>query len=221
MRSASFLSCAVAVVLGARQVLGITHGQVSEFAGKKVRWQELAEGVFTGVPEDKWDDRLHKRANIELDIDEMLANGTTPLSSDATELGVRDLEAQCQAAQKCVIKGTQYVLLLAYSAWLGAANFVANGNLMEYLNQPFYANAAGVAIAGIISGQINEVTKKECSSEPPQSSQADIIRAAIEAVLDKNPEAEEISVDVQGPSGTVNIKVRAGAPGSNPVPSCQ
>lgn len=130
----------------------------------------------------------------------------------------------CQAAQQCVVYGAQYVLLLAYNTWISTADYAAHGSpgkdLMDFLNQPFVANAAGVAVAGIISGQVNEATKKECSTDSSESSQADIIRGAVEAVLDKNPDAEEISVDVSGPSGTVNVKIKAGPPNTSPVPSC-
>jgi hypothetical protein len=113
---------------------------------------------------------------------------------------------------------------LAYNTWISAAEYAVNGNpgkdLMDFLNQPFVANAAGVAIAGTISGQINEATKKECSTEKPESSQADIIRGAVQGVLAANPNAQDVSVDVTGPSGSINIKITAGAPNTSPASNC-
>ncbi|KAG5743464.1 hypothetical protein H9Q70_013819 [Fusarium xylarioides] len=212
-----FLTAVVAGLLGAQGVLGVKHGEISEFDGKNVRWQELAKGVFTGIPEREWDDKLHKRSAIELDIDEIVGNSTI---SDGTQLESRDLAGTCRAGQKCVVKATNYVLLLGYSAWLSTAEYVSSGNLWEFLNKPFVANAGGVAIAGIISGQINEATKKECSTESPDTSQADIIRTALESVIDKNTEAGEVSIDISGPSGTVNIKIKAGPPNTSPNPEC-
>lgn len=48
---------ALSAVFSAHTIAGIAHGEVSEFGGKNVRWQQLAEGVFTGVPEHEWDDK--------------------------------------------------------------------------------------------------------------------------------------------------------------------
>ncbi|KAF5655653.1 hypothetical protein FHETE_11158, partial [Fusarium heterosporum] len=216
------LAGAMAFFLGAQGALALNHGEVTEFDGKNFRWQELAKGVFTGVPEDKWDEKLHKRANVEWDLDEIVVNSTLFTTSDVIHLDSRDLRGQCNAAGRCIAYGSQYVLLLAYNTWISAAEYAASGtvkkDLMDFLNQPFIANAAGVAVAGIISGQINEATKKECSTNPPETSQADIIRAAVEAVVDKNTQAQDLSIDVTGPSGTVNIKIKAGPPNTSPNP---
>ncbi|KAF4496665.1 hypothetical protein FAGAP_7156 [Fusarium agapanthi] len=188
MFHARFVTAVVAGLLGAQRVFGINHGKISEFDGKSVRWQELAKAVFTGVPENEWDDRLHKRSAVELDINEIVGNTTN------------------------------YVLLLGYSAWLSTTEYVSIGNLWKFLNKPFVANAGGVAIAGVISGRINEAIKKECSTESPDNSQADIIRTALQSVIDKNTEAGEVSIDISGPSGMVKIKIKAGPPNTSPNP---
>jgi hypothetical protein len=47
---------ALAVAIGATQAAAYRHGEVAEVSGKTFRWQQLAEGVFTGVPIDEWDD---------------------------------------------------------------------------------------------------------------------------------------------------------------------
>lgn len=58
-----FLTAVVAGLLGAQGALAVKHGEISEFDGKTVRWQELAKGVFTGVPENEWDDKRKKTAS--------------------------------------------------------------------------------------------------------------------------------------------------------------
>ncbi|KAH6970217.1 hypothetical protein DER45DRAFT_640289 [Fusarium avenaceum] len=225
MLHSRLLTGAMALFLGAQGAFALNHGEVTEFDGKNVRWQELAKGMFTGVPEDKWDEKLHKRSNVEWDLDEIVANSTLSTRSDVNQLDSRDLQGTCRATGRCIVYGSQYVLLLAYNTWISAAEYAASGtvtkDLMDFLNQPFIANAAGVAVAGVISGQINEATKKECSTKPPESSQADIVRAAVGAFVDKNPQTKDVSVDVTGPSGTYNIKVSAGAPNTSPNPDCK
>lgn len=47
----------LAAALGATQVATYSHGEESEFNGLAVRWQQLARGVFTGVPVEEWDSK--------------------------------------------------------------------------------------------------------------------------------------------------------------------
>lgn len=51
------LITAIAAVLGVTQAAAITHGDKQTVDGTEIRWQQLAQGVFTGVPADKWDDK--------------------------------------------------------------------------------------------------------------------------------------------------------------------
>ncbi|KAF5004998.1 hypothetical protein FDECE_8523 [Fusarium decemcellulare] len=224
MRYTGFVTSAVAVVLGSQGVFGISNGEVGEFNGKNIRWQELAKGIFTGVPEEEWDNNHHKRATVEWDIDEIIANSSTSTSSEGTRLESRDLAEVCRATKDCIVFGTQYFLLQAYNTWISLAEYAAQGtpgkDLMDFLNQPFVANAAGVAIAGVLSGQINEATKKECSTAPPPSSQADLLRAAMQVMLDNNPGAQEVVVTVDGPSGKLTLTASAGASNTSPTLSC-
>lgn len=162
-----------------------------------------------------------------MDIDEILAvKGFNDTSLDSRDLSIegRDFPQQCKAGWNCVKYGGQWVLLSAYNVWISTAEYMADGNprqdLFDFLNQPFIANAAGVAVAGIVSGQVNEATKKECSTSDSGNTQADIIRAAVEAAIAANPQAEEVSVDVTGPSGTVTIKIKAGPPNTTPATTC-
>lgn len=169
--------------------------------------------------------------NVEWDTNEILkaSGNATSYNSPFLEfhdlsLEARNLKDTCKAAGSCLKYGIGWTLLQGYNRWLGLADYAKNGSpygdLKGFLNQPFVANVAGVAIAGTISGQINEATEKECITETPVSSQADIIRAALGTVLMINPDAGEVTVEVQGPSGTLAIKVRAGEPNTSPALEC-
>jgi hypothetical protein len=60
MRYSQFLIGAMAVAFGAQGVVGVSHGELTDYNGKKVRWHELAEGIFTGVPDQDWDEKGKK-----------------------------------------------------------------------------------------------------------------------------------------------------------------
>lgn len=62
MLHSRLLAGAMALFLGAQGAFALNHGEVTEFDGKNVRWQELAKGIFTGVPEDKWDEK--RKSNL-------------------------------------------------------------------------------------------------------------------------------------------------------------
>lgn len=51
------LITALAAALGATQAVAVSHGDSQVVDGVAIRWQQLAQGVFTGVPEDEWDDK--------------------------------------------------------------------------------------------------------------------------------------------------------------------
>lgn len=138
------------------------------------------------------------------------------------ELEARNLNSACQAIVDCVRDyGGAWVVSKGYVAYVAAAEYAVQGtiykDLMEFLNQPFVANAGGVAIAGVISGQINEATKKECSTS---GSESDVIGAAIAAAIAAKPSATEVAVTVNGPSGSWTITVSAGAENTKPTTEC-
>ncbi|KAM0541960.1 hypothetical protein ACHAPJ_013022 [Fusarium lateritium] len=176
----------------------------TEFDGKVIKWQQLAEGVFTGIPAEKWDDKIHKPSYHELDIDEIMSlNGDNSTLHDRNlELESRNIPASCQVVVDCAAK---------------TVSGVAGGKIMEFLNQPFVANAAGVAIAGVISGQINEASKKECSTS---GSELDVVTGAVQAALQDHRDATSISVTINGPAGSVHIDITSKTKGESPTPKC-
>ncbi|KAF4463779.1 hypothetical protein FALBO_9401 [Fusarium albosuccineum] len=218
------LIVAAAVALGAGQVAATVHGELGDHNGLAIRWHQLAKGVYTGVPAHKWDDKVHKIVNEEWDVDEIMAKSHPNkynVSLSTRDIEERNLRDNCQAVFNCVKYGGQAALLTGINTWITLADYAKGGtvgkDLMDFLNQPFVANAAGVAIAGVISGQINEATKSECSTS---GSEADVIGAAVNAALAQNPDAEDVSVQVNGPSGSWTITVNAGKENSNPPATC-
>jgi hypothetical protein len=47
---------AIALACSATTAVAVSHGQFAEYDGKVVRYQQLAPGVFTGIPVDEWND---------------------------------------------------------------------------------------------------------------------------------------------------------------------
>lgn len=77
--------------------------------------------------------------------------------------------------------------------------------------------AGGVAIAGTLSGQINQNTAPSCSTS---SSEVDLLNAVVQAKIAADPSAGEISVEINGPTGSWSVTVKAGPEGSNPGATC-
>ncbi|KIL95721.1 hypothetical protein FAVG1_00459 [Fusarium avenaceum] len=212
------LATLVAVGLTAMQTIAYSHGEEGEFNGKAIKWQQLAEGVFTGVPAEKWNDKTYKKGLQELDIEEIMSlNRNTTIHDRDLELEERNIPDTCRAAVNCFKAWPGVILAEAYNAYFQSAEYLSQGNIMAFLNQPFVANAAGVAVAGVISGQINEATKKECSSS---GSEVDALKDAVKIALDANPGSNSVSVAITGPAGTWTIDVTAKPEGESPSPKC-
>lgn len=168
---------------------------------------------------------VHKRSEAEWDVEELTwghhhHNGTHHGQRDLA-LESRNLKGNCQAVVGCVKSLGGAAILTGYNTWVTLAEYAAGGtvgkDLMTFLNQPFVANAAGVAIAGTISGQINAATSTECSTS---SSEADVITAAIAAAVAAKPDATEVAVTINGPSGSWTITVAAGGENTAPAATC-
>ncbi|KAH6969230.1 hypothetical protein DER45DRAFT_589716 [Fusarium avenaceum] len=212
------LATLVAVGLTAMQTIAYSHGEEGKFNGKAIKWQQLAEGVFTGVPAEKWDDKTYKKGLQELDIEEIMSlNHNTTIHDRDLELEERNIPDTCRAAVNCFKAWPGVILAEAYNAYFQTAEYLSGGKVMAFLNQPFIANAGGVAVAGVISGQVNEALKKECSSS---GSEVDALKDAVKIALDANPGSNSVSVTITGPAGTWTIDVTAKPEGESPSPKC-
>lgn len=152
------------------------------------------------------------------DIEEIIAKDVSAHNARAIE--TRNLESFCQAITECVLENSNVALRTGINAWITIAQYASRENgqaLMDFLNAPFVSAAAGIAIAGTISGQINEATKKECSTS---SSEADVISAALNGALAHHPTGEDLTVTVNGPSGSWTITVNAAPEGEKPPATC-
>ena len=131
-----------------------------------------------------------------------------------TELEDRDLKDTCSLAVECARLVGRMTIEYGYLAWVAAAERAkpAGQSLMQFLNQPFWANSGGVAIAGIISNAVNGAAK--CSTS---NNEADLVKAAIAEAVKVNPNAGKIKATVQGPGGSWTITIEAG---SNNRPTC-
>lgn len=161
---------------------------------------------------------VNKMGNQEWDAEEMRASNE--VSARSEELSLRNIPDFCQAVPICVKTGTNHIAV-GINIWNELAAGAANGagkDLFDFLTAPFYvANIAGVAFSGKISGQIDINTKIECSTD---DSQMDAIGSALNMVSASTPDASDVAVQVNGPSGSWTIYARAGTPGSQFTPSC-
>lgn len=156
--------------------------------------------------------------NQEWDVKELAARDGTSLPKN--DLSARNIPSFCQAIPTCVKTGTNHILP-AINYWVELAEIAANGagqDLFNFLAQPFLIpDTEGVAFSGRLSGQVDVNTKMECSTD---DSQMDAIGSALNLVASQTPDASDVAVEVNGPSGSWTIHARAGTPGSQFTPTC-
>ncbi|KAI0010954.1 hypothetical protein F4779DRAFT_261301 [Xylariaceae sp. FL0662B] len=211
-----FITAVSAIAWGASTTAAMSHGEFADHAGLVVRYHQLARDVFTGVPAEEWDDSIHQRSDEEWDINPLATRGNYEVIE---ELEGRNLKGVCQLIFQCFKEIGKATVSAGYAAWLETARTAADKAgkpLMKFLNQPFWANAGGVAIAGIVSGQINLASS--CSTA---SSDADVLASAIAAAVAAHPNSSEVSVTVNGKGGTWTVTVAAGAKNKDPTPTCE
>jgi hypothetical protein len=152
----------------------------------------------------------------------MVARSTSVSYDTISTLEDRNLKDQCQAVVNCVKAGGAYgwaTVQTGYKGWLAALNYAANSHntpLMQFLNQPFVANAAGVTLLGRIVN-INTAKPESCSTS---NSQADVLAAAIEAATKNKPDGTEINVRMNGTDGSWTLDIVAAPEGVTPNQTC-
>ncbi|OTA99233.1 hypothetical protein M426DRAFT_257247 [Hypoxylon sp. CI-4A] len=217
------LIAAITVACSAGAAVAMEHGEYARHNGVTVRYHQMARGVFSGVPAEKWDDTIHQRSDEEWDFESLSVRDLDLDSNDTLgELQERNLASQCQLAYTCVKEVGGAAISKGWEVWLKAATEAqrraGDAGLIDFLKSPFFANAGGVAIAGIISAHVNgQANPSSCSTS---SSEADVVGAAVGAAIASNPQATEISVNVNGPSGTWAITVSAASLGRTPNTTC-
>jgi hypothetical protein len=135
----------------------------------------------------------------------------------------RNLSDRCQSAIGCAKRSGSYLIRNGKNLWLDYANAAAAKkgyeNIMDFLNQPFYANAGGVAIAGVISYKINNAGQNAsgCSTAGTAN---DTLASVISAAVASNPDGQELSIKVTGNETSFTIDISAGPPNSKPSLTC-
>ena len=140
------------------------------------------------------------------------------------EMKARSLSDICQVVNNCLIEyGGAATVAVVYQAYVNAVDHAANQagtDVMNFLKSPFVRDLNTFTIVGVITGRINAAfspANTECSTT---GSEADIIGAAVAAAVAANPNATEVSVTVNGPSGSYQITIAVGGPGSTPNTNC-
>lgn len=120
----------------------------------------------------------------------------------------------------CVKFGNGNTILPGINVWVDLAIFAAGDagqDLMDFLKSPFSANANGISLTGQVSGVVSSTTKTECSTS---GDSADQIGSVLNTLAAQNPDAGDLAIRVNGPSGSWTISM-AGAPeGTNPSLTC-
>lgn len=214
--------------------------------GSRTSWQQgQGEGRVDALP-TTWPGRLHRSACFQVEQKEYcqlpllaffddsvpltvlhLANvplnrvsnyEKRSLSDFASRLRGNQLKKQCRVVYNCVKDASKVTIAAGYTGWVAAAERAkpAGQSLMQFLNQPFWANAGGVAIAGMISGGVLKAAS--CSKS---NNEADIIKAVVAEALRASPGADKIEVTVGGPYGTWNVVIAATGRDHYPPPTCR
>lgn len=56
MLFANILSTAAIAAFSATKVATVEHGDVTAYDGVEVKWQQLGERIWTGIPVDEWNE---------------------------------------------------------------------------------------------------------------------------------------------------------------------
>ncbi|UNI23259.1 hypothetical protein JDV02_009091 [Purpureocillium takamizusanense] len=229
MRSQHWLKALYLATLGATKIAAMTHGEYDDYLGKVIRYHQLAEGVYTGVPADEWDDQVHRRSDEVWDLGELVRRGGGSDDDDATvvDLETRDLGGigeKCTEVVTCAAVHGNKTIKAAYEAWLAAVEKAkpACTSLLEFLDRPFWATWFGVAIAGIISAHVNSASLNSCSAlKSPLGTDAEVVRNVVAHAVAAHTDATDMSITVHGPSGEWTISIASTGAEMKPVPACR
>lgn len=213
------------VVLSATKVVAIEHGDVTVYKGGEVKWQQLGQGMWTGIPLDEWDEGgeclcsvlvwkhadpvfkiVHKRSDVNYGLDrlELGSDQSTRYGTRSLEVQSRGLKETCQAIASCATGVEDTELSGFFGAAIDAIDLAgqAVGGIWYLLNEkPFITTVLGgtiATVAGIqIQGTIWPPAPAVCSTE---GTDKDLLYSAISSGVSANPGASSVSVNVGGPS---------------------
>ncbi|KAF9777762.1 hypothetical protein IL306_004330 [Fusarium sp. DS 682] len=191
----------------------VQHGNYGRSLGKVYRYHEVRDGLFAGVAPEDWDDSgLTERSDTN----------QSPSSVDS-DLFNRDLSSACSSGLKCAKASATALGSTLYQLSSGFIEKLKEirPEVMNTLNQPFWANLAGVGGQNfIVTGIFAAIDKKSDSPPPVQqcslaNSQEDLLKLLIAKGCSSNPERKSFSYSITLPDGSIFELRMAAAPGRN------
>lgn len=200
-------------------VLPIHHGDTFEHNNATYRWHQLAQGVWSGVLIDEWDDNINVMSNDFLEIPESIhAESDDDELLPVLSLNERSLQGQCKVAVMCTVSlahagaaGIRQLGAALVDKAAAQAPKVGKG-LWEFTNRPFVATVGGTGITGFAVMYVNnrwapgKADPSQCSTK---GSEADVLKGSIkEATYFTDLEAVELVLTLEnGKTSTVSIAV--------------
>ncbi|PNP76106.1 hypothetical protein FNYG_10664 [Fusarium nygamai] len=170
----------------------IKHGNYGRSLGKIYRYHEVSDGLFAGVAPEDWDDTGRYLFCLRNCIGCAKATGQA-LGSTLYQLSEPFIE-------KLKEKGPQ---------------------VMDTLNQPFWANLGGVGGQNFVVTGILKLIEKLTDKPPPVEqcsldfSQVDLMKQMVAMACSSNPERKAFSQSITLPDGSVYELNMAAAPGQS------
>ncbi|KAF4992235.1 hypothetical protein FDECE_13772 [Fusarium decemcellulare] len=199
----------------------IQHGNYGRSLGKIYRYHEVSDGLFAGVAPEDWDDSVHVRRSWST---EGFDSGQySPVDESALATRQNGIASACKTGLTCAKATFASTAATLYGL---SEQFIdklkEKGPLvMNTLNQPFWANFAGVGGQNfIVTGIFSQVEKKSDKPPPPEqcsmnNSQEDLLRQLIMFGCSSNPERKAFSQSITLPDGSVFVLNMTAAPGHN------
>ena len=204
------------------------HGEISDYFGKDMKWQQVADGMWRGINPDEWDDEKHAKNTTV--IDDAMAEAAVAqlqkrsLSTDLIALDEAELEKRyflrnaCSVVKSCGLATYHagryggYAVQYVADKFLQRALIICHSdNLWECLNQPVVqaitlGNAAG-ALSGVVSAlTAKAIAPKSCSSN---HNDYDTITGALRDVAANAPPNRAVQItieDADGNKGTLSME---------------
>ncbi|RBQ72313.1 hypothetical protein FVER14953_13667 [Fusarium verticillioides] len=194
----------------------IKHGNYGRSLGKIYRYHEVSDGFFAGVAPEDWDDTVHVKGAWLAERSE--TNDSPPSDLD---LFNRDISSACATALECAkatgqaLGSTLYQLSEPFIEKLKEKG----PQVMDTLNQPFWANLGGVGGQNFVVTGIFKLIEKLTDKPPPVEqcsldfSQVDLMKQMVAMACSSNPERKAFSQSITLPDGSVYELNMAAAPG--------
>jgi len=201
--------------------MSLSHGATTMYGDQVYKLHQVGDGLFAGVKEEDWDDKIHVRNAEALPYVEARS-----VALPEGHLFARDdVNPQCQSMLSCASplwdaakKTTMFTMAMTLVDQL----VDKDSAVMSFLNQPFYANLLGVggqnfyitAFYTIIehaTGGGNSA-HEDCSNS---QSQEELLRALIALGCQNNPERSAFSYEAIYPDGSKWELRMAATPGTS------